>query len=486
MVTPLSDLAVAAFSRSIVNLESGFKERVLYIDGNGTAPPTCKSSVAGLNAFLVDVAACVGPCTPVSVASYVASKKGSKRTVYMRAADNLIHRPSGIREMSSLSFFVKREATQFAKVQVPRVISPRTAEFNILLGRYLWPVEHRIFAALQGACGSASPVVAKGMTQQQKAATIVQKLGVYGCCVGLDASRFDQSIGAKLLGVEHQLYTSLFPNDRHLQWLLSEQLVVRGIGRCPDGIARFRGPAMRCSGDVNTSLGNCIISVALAWLYLKEHGINGDILCDGDDCLLFISPASLPLLQGLSAWYLGYGLRMKVEEPAYEPERVEFCQSRPVFDGSQWVLVRNPSKAFNTDGFVPFTLSSTAASEHIRAVGLCGLSMAAGMPLFDCFYRRLVDAGKTGRFDTALLGGLAYQHALQVRAGYYAVSRPVSPECRMSFWKAFGISPDEQCVMESQLPGWDPCRRLSVVDPQLHFLGFYPNRTPSDLRGTKF
>lgn len=487
LLTPLSDSVVAAFSRSVTNLEAGFKERVLYIDEKGTLPPACRADLGELAGFLDRVAQHVGPCKPCTVTDYVMSKRGSKRNLYAAAAKSLVHRPATLGQLSSLSFFVKREATLWTKRQVPRVISPRTPEFNILLGRFLQPVEHRIFDALQQACGSPSPVVAKGLTQEAKASIIVDKLAAYGCCVGLDASRFDQSIGCHLLNLEHSLYTRLFPGSRTLRYLLQQQLAVAGVGRCPDGFIRYRGPAMRCSGDVNTSLGNCIISVVLAHAFLADHGIAGDIFCDGDDCLLFVPPASLHLLRNLSAWYLGFGLRMKVEEPAFEPERVEFCQSRPVHTGSRWVLCRSPAKAFNTDGFVPFELSVRDARVHLRSVGLCGLSMAAGLPLFDSFYSGMVKHGITGRFDTALLGGLGMQHAIEVRGGRHASSSPVTPECRMSFWRAFGISPEEQIAFERLLDSMDMSqhvvasdrRQLSGHDPRDHLLNYFPDRTDS-------
>jgi len=204
-------------------------------------------------------------------------------------------------------------------------------------------------------------------------------------------------------------------------------------------------------------------------------GVRGAIFCDGDDCLLFIAPKHLHLLAGLEAWYLGYGLRMKVEPPAYEPEQVEFCQSRPVFDGSDWVLCRNPAKAMNTDGFVVFDIGARAPI-HNRSVGLCGLSMAAGLPIFDVFYSRLVVTGRTGKFDHSVLQGIGMQHAIQVRAGHRAVSRPVHPDARVSFAAAFGISVSDQLIIEQQIrEQFDPCRPLKALDPQVCFAPILPS-----------
>lgn len=484
LLTPASDCVVAAFHRSVDNLVAGFKERVIYTDERGTLPPTCQSSTDALVDYVDSVASKIGPCSPISPAEYAGTKLGSKRAIYLRAVDNLQNRPMPMSRMASLAFFVKREATLHSKRQVPRIISPRSPEFNVLLGRFLQPVEHRIYDALAAARGS-DVVIAKGLTQQRKAELIVSKLQRYGCCVGLDASRFDQSVRDGLLRLEHSLYARLFPNRRDLAYLLKHQLTVQGFGRVPDGVVRYKGPAMRCSGDVNTSLGNCIISVVMAHNYLAQHNIDGDILCDGDDCLLFVPPASLPLLSNLHEWYLGYGLRMKVEAPAYVPEQVEFCQSRPVWDGTQWLLCRNPQKAFNTDGFVPHSLGKKEALVHLRAVGLCGLSMAAGMPMFDAFYHSLVLAGKTGKWDPDALGGICYQHRLQRAAGHSAVSKPVTPDARISFWRAFGIHPNEQLLVEEAILGcdWtsgaDPKERRQLIghNPSADQTRIFPDRT---------
>jgi hypothetical protein len=78
-------------------------------------------------------------------------------------------------------------------------------------------------------------------------------------------------------------------------------------------------------------------------LYFLEHGIEGDVVNDGDDLVMFVPESSLSTLADLESWYSNWGLRMKVEPPAYFPEQVEFCQSRPVWTPSGWVNFENNS-----------------------------------------------------------------------------------------------------------------------------------------------
>lgn len=475
LLTPLTQYPVAAFGRSVDNLVAGFKERVVYINAQGDLPPTCTADTGELMELAAKVAQGVGASSPISASEYVASKAGSKRRIYERALSDLREQPKSLGRMARLSFFVKREATCWHKRQVPRIISPRSPGFNILLGKYLKPVEHKIYGALAEVVQSDVPVIAKGLTQQEKATIITRNFRKYGMCVGIDASRFDQHIREALLRVEHHVYMKIFGNDRALASLLREQLRVRGSGRGVDGMVSYSGPAMRCSGDVNTSLGNCLITGLLATLFLRHHGINGTYFADGDDCLLFMSPAARPLLIGLADWYRQYGLTMKVEEPALAIEQIEFCQSRVVWDGESYNLVRSPYKVLNTTGFVPYELTDNQFLAHIRAIGLCGLSMAAGVPILQPFYSLLVANGITGRYNHRLLEGSGHQARIQQRAGHMAKCRPITSDARVSFWRAYGISPAEQVAIERSFETLDVCRRTTTGNDYICTLPFVPH-----------
>jgi len=191
--------------------------------------------------------------------------------------------------------------------------------------------------------------------------------------------------------------------------------------------------------------------VVLARTLLDDLAVNGTVFCDGDDVLLFVDKAAIPTLSQLESWYLQWGFRMKVEAPAFEPEQVEFCQAKPVCVDGAWTLVRNVFKALNTDGFIHQQLTEAQRMTHIRAVGLCGLSMAAGVPILQEFYSSLVKSGKTGKFDLDQLGGKWHQMKIQVRSGHLAKARPISDSTRVSFMHAFGVIPSDQVIWEEML-----------------------------------
>jgi len=462
MLHPFSDVDVAAFSKGIDNVISGMKERVYYTDAHGTLPPPCVRHLDEVSDIIDRLVSLIGPCSRITGDEFIRSRVGSKRKMYEKARSDLLLRPSTLGQLAMLGFFTKTESTVWRKAQVPRIVSPRSFGYNYLLGKYIRPIEHKIFDAL-AQLFTGETVVAKGLTQLEKGELIAKKLRPGWVAVGLDASRFDQTIKETLLSVEHAVYNRVH-NSKLLKQLLRMQMHNKGRAVCRDGVVFANIGAMRCSGDQNTSLGNCLISCVLAFLYMREHGIKGDILNDGDDLIMFLPESSLHLLGDLTGWYANWGLRMKVEEPAYMPEQVEFCQSRPVWTPEGYLLVRNPSKALNTDyACGPRLENPNEWIKHIRSVGLCGMAMAAGVPIYQEFYGWGIRNGKTGKF-TEELRGLHYQARLEWGAGHRSVAREIHWRTRDSFWMAFGISPPAQEAIE----GWFHQAELGRLDVLRH------------------
>jgi hypothetical protein len=98
----------------------------------------------------------------------------------------------------------------------------------------------------------------------------------------------------------------------------------------------------------------------------------------------------------------------------------------------------------DTTSIIPLT-TPKLASRWARSVGLCGLSLTHGVPVVQNFYRSLTK-GST----EALPVGQTYKlgmHMLAERMGDHGVETP-SVTCRLSFYKAFGIEPDRQEILE--------------------------------------
>lgn len=449
---PLSSrFPVVPFENNLENLVSGLKERVLYLDTRGTERPRFTADSRVLFELAERLGRLVSP-HQVSWEHFVSTRPGSKRKLYEQALCQLKNDRYSLKRLAETKLFTKFERTWWTKPQVPRVINPRDPRYHILLGSYLHGIERHCFDALQQLLAQNVPCIAKGHSQETKALHIKSLLRPGWKCIGLDASRFDQCIGEEALRIEHTVYNTVYHNPE-LAALLECQLHNVGRYKGRDGSLRCDMGAIRCSGDVNTSLGNCIISVLFAHAYCLEHGIKHRVYCDGDDLLLFV-PSSTEL-DTLQQWYLQRGLRMKVEPPAFILEDVEFCQGKVVYCSDRWVLVRNPVKCLTTDytGFLDCT-HDRVWRHIVHATGSCGLSLFSGCPILQEWYLWGLRNGRSAGLKLNRGQGLA-DYYLRAEGVVKRKAQPVTEEARASFCLAWGITPAQQLAVEAFIQGME-------------------------------
>lgn len=382
---------------------------------------------------------------------FVHSYTGSKRKRYERANDNLMMR--GIRRSDGYwKTFIKAEFYDGTKKKnpCPRLIQPRSPEYNIAVGRYLRPAEKLVYKAIDRVYGHH--VVLKCDNPWQRAKTIKEYWDEFNrpCFVGLDASRFDQHVSAEALGFEHQLYNSLF-QSRELLELLRWQIDNIGYANVADGSVRYTSHGVRGSGDMNTALGNVYLMCAITHHYLRSLPCKWRFINDGDDCGIFVEQEDLHLLQNLPAHHLAFGFEMEVEPPAYILEHVEFCQSRPIHLGyGNWMMVRNIHKAMTNDWINIRSLNYATLHELLVATGRCGLALYADVPILGEMYSAMLRfPSRTAVVDRILqeqfsgIGRTWRMFASQKRM--YPVDET---EARVSIHKAFSILPDAQMDLE--------------------------------------
>jgi hypothetical protein len=389
---------------------------------------------------------------------FVQSYTGSKRRRYEAANANLARR--GLKRQDGyLGTFIKCENYNGTTKcdPCPRLIQPRSAEYNISVGRYLRPAEKLIYKAIDRVFGHH--VVLKCDNMVGRADQIVKNWEEFEnpCFVGLDASRFDQHVSKEALEFEHSLYNMLFKSDELAQ-LLTWQVHQKGFANCPDGAVMYTVEGCRASGDMNTALGNVLIMCALCHNYLKTLGVHWRFINDGDDCGIFIERKHLELLSGLPAHHLAYGFEMEVEPPVFELEHIEFCQCHPVhLSADHWMMVRNVKKAMAHDWISLNTKNFATTHETLVATARCGLALYADVPILGEMYlamsrfpvreniiKRLLQEEHSG------LGRTWRMFASSHRA--YPVDETIA---RVSMYKAFGILPDDQAVLESHFRAFD-------------------------------
>lgn len=372
---------------------------------------------------------------------------GRKHTIYEQALLSL-QRKSLCHKDSRLTSFVKFEKQDVSKA--PRVINPRTPRYNLCLGRYLKHAEKPFFEAINMAFGgSTGATVIKGFNADKSAELLKSKWDRFRqpVAVGLDATKFDMHVSMEALQYEHSFYTSLFPGSKELKELLKMQLRNSGHAYMADGQVDFKMRGTRCSGDLNTSLGNCLLMCAMVHAYARIRGTTIELANNGDDCVVFLEKKDLRrFMNGLDTWFRGQGFAMVCETPVYEFEQVEFCQTRPVLLSCGWRMVRNHSAVLKKDPMCLIPIQSDAVYQKwLRAVGEGGLKLAQGCPVQQSFYdlfwrsgRECSDGMRAQVFDGTSM-------STRVEGLRQAV---VTAESRVSYYYAFAVLPDEQLELE--------------------------------------
>jgi hypothetical protein len=312
--------------------------------------------------------------------------------------------------------------------------------------------------------------VIKGYSYDETARLLKEKWDMFRepVAVGLDASRFDQHVSVDALKFEHSIYPHCFYSKKDaskLASLLRYQLVNHCTGYAPDGELSYTIEGTRMSGDMNTSLGNCILMCGMIWTYLRERSIVGSLANNGDDCVVFMERDDLAKFSaGLKEWFLTLGFNMAVEDPVYVFEKLEFCQTKPVFDGYRYTMCRNPVTALAKDSTM---LNPWQGAPHfcgwLDAVGVGGISIAGGMPIFQSFYQLFVRSGKKRRVADELK-----PWSFSFTGGSRSASI-VAPQTRCSFWEAFDITPDEQICLEKYYDDMYISAELGSFEPRLAF-----------------
>jgi hypothetical protein len=392
------------------NALRGIIFRVLIREDMSPPPEPTDEAISKLRRFNDRFDAFALPTARFTPDEFVACYKGRKAKTYQQAVESLRETPLSERD-AKIKAFIKAEKINFTKKSdpAPRIIQPRDPRYNVELGRYLKHLEPRIFKAIKKVFGGHT--VFKGFNALESGRRLRKKWDKFPnpVAVGLDAKRFDQHVRARHLRWEHERYGKYYPGDRFLRWILSMQLLNRGAAHCNDGTVRYVVDGCRMSGDMNTSLGNCLLMCALVWTYCDERQLEYELANNGDDCVVILDASHLGrFLGGLTEWFWEAGFDMEVEDPVYQFERIEFCQTRPVWTPEGWIMVRDIT-AVDKD-LVAFGLGQSEQEwrNACHMIGECGLHLAGHIPLFGALYRRLFTAGVGGRKIERAMTGMDY------------------------------------------------------------------------------
>lgn len=449
---------VGVHANTMDNLRRGMVERIYCVKkGEKLAPPprplkgVFKSRLAEFQRELRRVSP---KLNRMSYEEFLGCCPVKKRKVYARAVESL--RLEAVTERDArLKAFLKGE--KITRDSAPRMIQPRDPRYNVEVGRYVRAIEGVMYKCIERVFGDVT--VFKGMNAIECGTVLERKWNRIRnpVAVSLDASRFDQHVSVDALECTHETYLPFFPKYEHkrLMKLLSWQINNVGTAICKEGIIRYKVRGCRMSGDMDTSLGNCLLMCAMVWTYLREKGVaKYELVNNGDDCVVILGEEDLGKFStGLEAWFLEMGFSMNAELPVRELERIEFCQGNPVLVGGIRMMVRKPHPGIAKDCTTLLTLNTPVeVKSWLSARGGAGMSLAGGVPVYQELYRWMLTVGEnrkvSAQFRELVVSNTSkyWGHGMH---GQYTAS--ISAETRYSFFVAFGILPDMQIALEAEI-----------------------------------
>lgn len=439
------------FNNNISNALKSVTERFLYIktaDGFGSVPEPRSGFLNKLDHFTKLIKAKSVFIPRMDDDLFIGSYEGRKQRVYKSALSSLKTKPFTHKD-AYVAWFLKMEKVQIKenKDTVPRGISPRHPRYHVSLGPYIKPMEKVIYKTINEIFGGVT--VFKGLNASQRGRELhnIWKSFKNPLAIPIDAKRFDQHVSIDMLRWEHSIY-QMFNNSKHLGYLLSLQLRNKFFVNLKGHSFKFRTTGKRCSGDMNTSLGNVLIMCGMMYSYLSSRVKHFRIADDGDDCIIFIEKRDVDKISDLYTSILEFGFQLEIEAHVDQFEKIEFCQAQPVFINGEWLMVRKPLNAMAKDSMSVNHFDIRGFRRWMRQVAECGLSLSSSVPIMQTFYTKMYELGQGDALEnkTGNLSGMEY-----LAKGMKHIPRQPTDEDRLSFWRSFGITPDQQVLIENYI-----------------------------------
>jgi hypothetical protein len=445
----------------------GVMERVFLVEKEGqfVTPPKGNEEIffTRLRKFKRKLIARCSKVEPLTYNSFVDLYCGKRKLIYRDAVVSLLKEPLQAND-AKIKAFIKCEKIKVTENKLdprgkvlskgksdpaPRLIHPRSPRFNAEIGIYMRPLEKEIYRGISRLY-DGKPVVAKGMNSVEVGKLLETKWRKYikPVSISLDASRFDQHVRAFALRWSHLIYVALVSTGaKQLRKLLNQTITNKVNLYTLDGVIKYTTDGCRMSGDMDTALGNCLIMCAMIYAFCDDYNIPHDLIDNGDDANVICEAEHADKFKNLPGYFLDFGFTMKVGEPIYVLENVEFCKTQPVYDGTGYRVVRQFPDCVDKDfhSFLPIT-NSRAFQHWMYDMGNCGLALNAGIPVLQSLYQAcLRSAGNSTGFhlDVSRKSGAEY-----LANGLISVAREITQAARYSFYLAFQVTPDEQIALE--------------------------------------
>lgn len=164
----------------------------------------------------------------------------------------------------------------------------------------------------------SQPFSVKKLSLKDKVKSIDERLRHHQMFLVTDHSAFECSMNEKIYSVtERVLYRHTL---RHFPIL--DKYLRRPYRSFSSETFTARIPAIRCSGDYNTSLGNTFVNLCSIDAVCNKLGVKYDCVVEGDDALIGVTPAIDPKVYAEEFTKLGFNIKIDVAE---KPGSAGFC-----------------------------------------------------------------------------------------------------------------------------------------------------------------
>lgn len=344
-----------------------------------------------------------------------------------------------------VSAFVKFEKTPADKIEegkAPRMVQARSYPYCFEVKRYLTKFSKFARNTEDEFRGQKlSHIFMKYQTNPEKARLLRESWDMYEDPVALclDQKAFDAHVNEYLLRGEQAFWKFCFKNKELGDLLLGQ---INNYGYTKHGIA-YKVNGTRMSGDYNTSDGNSFINLVM--LASFTQGLKVRIHLDGDDSVLILERKDLEKLPNLKPFFLKFGMECKVDLQTSVFEEITFCQASPVFVNGRWMMVKEWKRDVSRSSVCPAQYAK-AADRYLAGTALCALAVNTGVPILQTWaLRRLIDSKLTRP-----LGSVDKFPALDADNAEVKIDN-ITDETRISFARAYNISPQDQIFVEEAL-----------------------------------
>lgn len=286
-----------------------------------------------------------------------------KRRFYTRVASDL---DCGRKTVSSVVVpHTKMEKMLAEKYKAPRLIQARHPTFNVEYGRYIKPLERATKGDVHFGKGNFDEVGSK-----------VHKLSRrYKYYTECDHTSFDAHVTVEMLKLTHQYYQSCYPNDPTLVRLSAR--TIRNYCYTRNGES-YIITGTRMSGDVDTSFGNSLLNYHILKTALKEAKINGDVVVQGDDSIIF---SDAPLGPDFVALLRRFNMESKLAPSTTNIHHVEYCAAKLVYDNAgRPTMSADPQRIYDRYGFCFRPYDDRTYRKYLEAVSHCNWCLTKNTP----------------------------------------------------------------------------------------------------------